>query len=84
MRPYSIYINEAALSSAPRSGPQRERLMRFIRSLAENQNTPGDFSEKDGMNRTVQVKIIGSYAVTYWADHAVSEVKVTHIKSADQ
>ena len=84
MRPYAIYINEAALASAPRSGIQREKLMRFIRSLAENQNTVGDFSEKDEVNRTVQVKIIGRYAVTFWVDHAVSEIKVTHIKPADQ
>jgi hypothetical protein len=29
MRPYAIYINEAALASAPSSGLQREKLMRF-------------------------------------------------------
>jgi len=84
MRPYVIYINEVALASAPRLGVQREELMRFIRSLAKNPDTPGDFSEKDQANRTVQVKIIGHYALTFWADHAVSEVKVTHIKLADQ
>ncbi|HTV40191.1 MAG TPA: hypothetical protein VMF08_06435 [Candidatus Sulfotelmatobacter sp.] len=58
--------------------------MKFIRSLADNQNALGDFSEKDEMGRTVQVKIVGGYAVSYWADHPVSEIKVTHIKSADQ
>jgi hypothetical protein len=84
MRPYAIYINEAALASAPRSGSQREKLMRFIRSLAENVSREGDFSEEDHTGRTVQVKIVGRYAVTFWVDHAVSEVKVTHIKLADE
>ncbi|HZF00907.1 MAG TPA: hypothetical protein VE344_03330 [Methylomirabilota bacterium] len=84
MRPYAIYINEAALASAPKSGWQREKVMGFIRSLADNPNTPGDFSEKDGAGRNVQVKVIGRYALTFWADHAVSEIKVTHIKLADQ
>jgi cyanophycinase-like exopeptidase len=83
MRPYAIYINESALGSAPRAGAARERLMRFIRSLADNPHTLGDFSEKDDAGRTVQVKIIGHHAVTFWADHAVSEIKVTHIKPAD-
>lgn len=83
MRPYAIYINEAALASAPRSGAQWEKLLRFIRSLADNPNTPGDFSEKDDATRTVQVKIVGRHAVTFWTDHAVSEIKVTHIKPAD-
>ena len=83
MRPYAIYINEAALAFAPKSGGHRERIMNFIRSLAGNPNTSGDFSETDGAGRNVQVKVIGRYALTFWADHAVSEIKVTHIKLAD-
>jgi hypothetical protein len=43
--------------------------MDFIRSLANNPNALGDFSEQDGTGRIVQVKIIGRLAVTYWADH---------------
>ena len=84
MRPYAVFINEQALAAAPRSGMQRESVMKFIRSLADNPNTAGDFVEKDNAGRVVQVKVIGSYAVTFWADHAVSEIKVTHIKSAEK
>ena len=58
--------------------------MDFIRTLGDNPNTGGDFSERDESGRTVQVKIIGRYAITFWADHPVCEVKVTHIKPADQ
>jgi hypothetical protein len=32
----------------------------------------------------VQIKIIGDYALTYWADHPVKEVKVTKIELADR
>jgi len=84
MRPYAVFINEQALAGAPHSGTQRETVMRFIRSLADNPNTAGDFTEKDNAGRIVQVKVIGRYAVTFWPDHAVSEIKVTHIKSADK
>jgi hypothetical protein len=84
MLAYAVFINEQALATAPRSGTQRERVMKFVRSLADNPNTAGDFTEKDNASRTVQVKVIGRYAVTFWADHAVSEIKVTHIKSADK
>jgi hypothetical protein len=84
MRAYAVFIHEQALAAAPRSGTQRESVMKFIRSLADNPNTAGDFTEKDHASRIVQVKVIGRYAVTFWADHAVSEVKVTHIKSADK
>jgi hypothetical protein len=58
--------------------------MEFIRSLADDPNISGDFSEKDGSGRIVQVKMIGRYALTYWADHPVSEIKITHIKLADR
>lgn len=84
MRAYAVFINEQALAAAPRSGAQREAVMKFIRSLADNPNSAGDFTEVDNARRTVQVKVIGRYAITFWADHAVSEIKVTHIKSADK
>lgn len=84
MQPYAVYINEAALAFALRSGSQHTMVMRFVASLAENPFAAGDFSEKDDAGRTVQVKVVGRFAVTFWADHAVSEVKVTHIKPADK
>jgi hypothetical protein len=55
MRPYAVFINEQALAAAPRSGMQRESVMKFIRSLADNPNTAGDFVEKDNAGRVVQV-----------------------------
>jgi len=84
MRPYAVYINEAALASAPRSGAQHQMVMRFVTSLGKNPFATGDFSEPDDAGRTIQVKVVGRFAITFWADHAVSEVKVTHIKPADK
>jgi len=84
MRAYAVFINEQALAAAPSAGKQREAVMKFTRSLADQPDTAGDFTEKDNASRIVQVKVIGRYAVTFWADHAVSEIKVTHIKSADK
>jgi hypothetical protein len=84
VRPYKVYINQEALLSAPRSGPSRKAVMDFIRSLASDPYATGDFVERDEVGRTVYVKIAGRFAITFWADHAVSEVKVTHIKAADR
>jgi hypothetical protein len=84
MQPYAVYINQKALASAPRSGTQRTLVMGFIYSLGGNPFINGDFSETEHIGRQVQVKVVGRYAITYWADHAVCEVKVTHIKPADQ
>ena len=84
MRPYQVYINQEALVSAPRSGSPRKAVMDFIHSLATDPHTVGDFAERDEVGRAVYVKIVGRFALTFWADHAVSEVKVTHIKPADK
>jgi len=84
MRPYQVYVNQEALVSAPRSGASRKAVMDFIRSLAADPYCGGDFAERDEVGRTVYVKIVARYAVTFWPDHAVSEVKVTHIKPADK
>jgi hypothetical protein len=84
MRPYQVYINQEALVSAPRSGPSRKAVMDFIHWLATNPNATGDFEEMDEVGRTVHVKIVGRFAITFWADHPVMEVKITHIKPADK
>ena len=84
MRPYQVYINQEALVSAPRSGPSRKAVMDFIHSLASDPYSTGDFDEKDEVGQTLYDKLAGRFAITFWADHAVSEVKVTHIKLADK
>jgi hypothetical protein len=84
MLPYAVYINQLALDSAPKSGPQRQLVADFVRWLADHPNFPGDFSEKDDQGRTVFVKVVGRFAVTFWPDHPVAEVKITHIKPADK
>ncbi len=83
MSRYKVYINQEVLFSAPRSGSQRQQVMAFISSLGNDPYCLGDFSETDKTGRTVQVKIVGRFAITFWPDHAVSEIKITHIKPAD-
>jgi len=81
---YKVFINHEIFISGLRMGVERQLIMNFISSLADNPNCVGDFPEKDHAGRMVQIKIVGRFAVTFWADHAVSEVKVTHIKPADR
>ena len=44
----------------------------------------GDYSEHNHSGRMIEIKIIGQYAVTNWADHAVKEMKVVDIRRADR
>ena len=62
----------------------RDRILSFLERLAKQPELSGDYSEFDNAGRSVQIKIIEEYALTYFADHAVKEVKVTKIEKADQ
>jgi len=72
------------LESLPKSGPQRRRIMDFVRSLRERPDTPGDFTNKDASLRVRQVKIIGDFAITYWVDAPVKTVMVIDMRLADK
>jgi hypothetical protein len=69
--PFSVYLHFDLLEAVPKRGDQRRLVMDFMRSLAEFLHTPGDFSDRDESLRTRQIKIVGRYTVTYWADDAV-------------
>ena len=59
-------------------------MMAFVRSLADQPRTPGDFTDTDESQRTRQIKIIGHYAVIYWVDEPVRTVMVVGVRPADQ
>jgi hypothetical protein len=83
MARYAVYLHFDLLEVVPKRGSQQKKIISFIRSLAENPSTEGDFTDKDETLRQRQIKIIGDYAVTYWADHPAKTVMVMDIALAD-
>ena len=81
---YTVFVKEEAFASLPKSGSQRRLVMDFLRKLRDNPFQRGDYIEPDVLGRPNEVKVVGLYAVVYWADHAVKEVKVMDIKLADR
>ena len=84
MEPYQVYLNVDLLEAVPRSGPQRQQIMKFIYGLRDRPRTEGDYSDKDASLQIRQIKIIGDYAVTYWLDDAVKSVMVVDVRPADR
>jgi len=84
MEPYRIFLHIELLDVVPARGKQRQRIMEFIRSLAEQPHLPGDFTDQDDNLRTRHIKIIGRYAITYWADDPVRAVMVVDVRMADR
>lgn len=85
MNPYRVFVRMEA-SEALRSirGIQRASLAAFIESLSTEPDTKGDYSERDETGRDLEIKVVGSFAITFWPDHAEKEVKVVDVRRADR
>jgi hypothetical protein len=82
--PYKVLITHEVLSLPRPSASEQQKILAFLESLTSNPFQLGDYEERDEVGRPVQIKILGRHALTFWADHAVSEVKVTRIEKADR
>jgi hypothetical protein len=59
--------------------PRKSAISKFIDYLGDNPFDEGDFPEQDEIGRTVYCKIIRDYAITYYPDHPVKEVKILEL-----
>ena len=84
MQLYKVLVSIEVLQLERPARGERELILSFVERLAENPGAVGDYEERDDVGRPVQIKIIGDYALTYWADHGVKEVKVVKIEKADR
>jgi mRNA-degrading endonuclease RelE of RelBE toxin-antitoxin system len=82
--PYKVLVSIEILQLERPSRRQRDQILRFLQILADDPTKPGDYEERDDIGRPIQIKIVGDFALTYWADHAVREVKVIQIEKADR
>jgi len=84
LQPYKVLISIEVLQLKHPTRQQGDQILSFPETLAVQPSRMGDYQERDDIGRPIQIKIIGDYALTYWADHAVKEVKVIKIERADQ
>lgn len=81
---YEIFLRAEAIEALREiRGNPRGKIATFINSLASDPAFSGDYTVEDSTGRVICIKIVGSYAVTFWADHPAKEIKITDIRSAD-
>ena len=61
----------------------RRKIADFFEGLKDSPDTVGDFKEQGASGRVHNIRIVGRWAVTYWTDHPVKEVKIERIERAD-
>lgn len=85
MDPYEIFLRSEAIQALQGiRGTSRKSIAAFIDSPASAPSQTGDYALHDSTGREISIKVLGSYAVTFWADHPAREINITDIRSADR
>jgi hypothetical protein len=81
---YTLYVRHEVYDRLQGvRGRQRVGILDFLDSLHRDPFQDGDFMTLSPEGRPIQAKIIGSFALLYFADHPVCEVKVVDLVLAD-
>jgi hypothetical protein len=59
---------------------QREKLINALQQLAANPAQREDYEGRDSTGRSICLKLIEGFFITYWCDHYVKEVRVIRIE----
>ena len=82
--PYRLFVSREFIASLERHRQaDRRRVWQWLDTVVDRPHQDGDFTERDEVGRRLEVTVIGRLSVTWWADHAVKEVKVLEIELAD-
>jgi hypothetical protein len=83
MPPYRVLIAKEVIASFGNCS-RREKLLitRLFDGLAEAPYRVGDYVERDEIGRPIQVLVVGRFALWFWSDHAVKEVKILDLTLA--
>jgi len=80
-RDYRVFINQECLGILPLSGRRRQTVIHFFRQLSSMAHLGGDFYRTDSESfRQYEVRHIAGYAVTWWIDGPVFEVKGADVR----
>jgi hypothetical protein len=82
---YEVYLRREVLEFLRQRRPdERDQLLTLLRGLGRDPYRQGDFTERDRSGRNIEVLVFRRFAILYWADHAVKEMKVTDVRFADR
>lgn len=81
-RDYRVFVNQECLDALPLSGKRREAVIQFFRGLGSIVHRGGDFQMIDPeSSRRFEVSHVAGFAVTWWIDGPVYEVKVVDVQA---
>ena len=77
---YTYALAEAASEYAFRlSKREQQRVAKICRTLAGSPQRLGSYTTSDQTGRSLQNLLMDDWVITYWADHAVKEVRIVEV-----
>jgi hypothetical protein len=58
---------------------KQKQVLRLLFQLAEHPGQLGDYGTREKDGREIQHLVVGDWHFSFWADHAVRELRVTEI-----
>lgn len=58
----------------------RQKLIHALEALAAEPLQRGDFEGKDDTGRSIQIKVAGSFLISFWSDLFVRELRIINIE----
>ena len=78
---HTYVVDEAVLEYfGGRTKGEREDLLRIFSTLAASPHQRGDWLQRTGSGRELQVKRFGRWLVRYWLDAPVLEVRIVDVE----
>lgn len=82
-REYRVFVDLECLEMLPRSGKRRNEVVQFLLVLGSIAHRGGDYQMIDPESRRrYEVTHVAGFAITWWIDGPVDEVKVVDVRAA--
>jgi hypothetical protein len=62
------------------TGRHRQQLIHALEAIAAEPLQKGDFEAKDDSGRSIQIKVAGSFLISFWPDAFVRELRVINLE----
>jgi len=74
-----VLSGRASSSLVGLSKPKQKQVLRLLFQLSEHPGQLGDYATREEDGREIQHLMVGDWHFSFWADHAVRELRVTEI-----
>lgn len=84
MEHYELMLHEdAARRLAVSSRAEQRQVGAILNELKGAPFRKGDLQELDARGRANEILVAGDWLVTFWVDHAVREIRIVRLESAE-